>query len=148
MSCGVGHRHGSDQALLWLWCRLVSAAAIWPLSWELPHVMGGALKKTKREKKKAQSQPITDTQIGFLLPCVSTWSKSVSSSCQRSTSNHFWFGTAWFEWIFCLNKLLKIFKCFALSFNRRHWKTMCLVRFSWSFSPSPEIFYVVDSQHV
>ena len=24
-SCGVGHRHGSDLVLLWLWCRLASA---------------------------------------------------------------------------------------------------------------------------
>ena len=23
LSCGVGHRHGSDPLLLWLWCRLL-----------------------------------------------------------------------------------------------------------------------------
>ena len=28
VSCGVGHRPGSDLALLWLWHRLVAAAPI------------------------------------------------------------------------------------------------------------------------
>ena len=28
MSCGVGHRHGSDPALLWLWHRLAAVAHI------------------------------------------------------------------------------------------------------------------------
>ena len=28
MSCGVGHRRGSDPALLWLWCRPVATALI------------------------------------------------------------------------------------------------------------------------
>ena len=45
MSCVVGHRHGSDPAWLWLWCRLAAAALIQPLAWERPYVMGAALKK-------------------------------------------------------------------------------------------------------
>ena len=32
MSYGIGHRHGSDPALLWLWYRLVAAAPIEALS--------------------------------------------------------------------------------------------------------------------
>ena len=28
MSCGVGHRHGSDPKLLWLWCRPAATAPI------------------------------------------------------------------------------------------------------------------------
>ena len=28
VSYGVGHRRGSDPALLWLWCRLVATAPI------------------------------------------------------------------------------------------------------------------------
>ena len=36
MSCGVGHRHGLDPTLLWLWHRLAAIAPIWPLAWELP----------------------------------------------------------------------------------------------------------------
>ena len=56
MSCGVGHRHGSNLALLWLWCRLAAAAQIIPLAWEPPYAMGAALKgqeiKDKKKKKK------------------------------------------------------------------------------------------------
>ena len=28
LSCAVGHRHGSDPVLLWLWCRPVARAPI------------------------------------------------------------------------------------------------------------------------
>jgi len=28
MSCGIGHRHGSDRAFLWLWHRPAAAALI------------------------------------------------------------------------------------------------------------------------
>ena len=44
MSC-VGHRRGSDLALLWLWYRPAAAAPILPLAWELPYAAGVALKK-------------------------------------------------------------------------------------------------------
>ena len=33
-----------DPALLWLWCRLATAALIPPLAWELPYATGAALK--------------------------------------------------------------------------------------------------------
>ena len=52
MSCGVGHRCGSDPALLWLWHRLVAIALIGPLAWEPPDAMGVALEKAKRQKQK------------------------------------------------------------------------------------------------
>ena len=48
MSCGIGHRHGSDLVLLWLWCRLV--ALIRPLAWEPPYAWGAALKSKKTNK--------------------------------------------------------------------------------------------------
>ena len=35
MSCVVGHRCGSDLALLWLWSRLAAVAPVRPLAWEL-----------------------------------------------------------------------------------------------------------------
>ena len=35
MSCGIGHRLGSDLVLLWLWCRPAATAPIWTLAWEL-----------------------------------------------------------------------------------------------------------------
>ena len=54
MSCGVGHRRGSDLVLLWLWCRLAATAPIQPLTWEPLYALGGAIKrqKTKKFKKK------------------------------------------------------------------------------------------------
>ena len=56
MSCGVGRRHGSDPARLWLWCRLVATARIRPLAWEPSYVVGAALEKTKLKKKKRKKE--------------------------------------------------------------------------------------------
>ena len=50
MSYGVGRRHSSDLALLWLWHRRAAAAPIQPLAWEPPYAVGAAL---KRQKKKS-----------------------------------------------------------------------------------------------
>ena len=47
MSCGIGHRCGSDLVLLWLWCRLVAAAPIHPLPWKPSYAAGVALKRKK-----------------------------------------------------------------------------------------------------
>ena len=51
MSCGVSHRHCLDLALLWLWCRLATAAPIRPVAWELPYA---ALKRKKKQRNKDQ----------------------------------------------------------------------------------------------
>ena len=67
MSCGVGCRHGSDPALLWLWRRLcrfnprlvqwvkgsgvgASMAQIQSLAQELPHALGVAIKLKIKKK--------------------------------------------------------------------------------------------------
>ena len=47
MSCGVGHRFGSDPLLLWLWP--AAAALISPLDWEPPYAMGAAQKKRRSD---------------------------------------------------------------------------------------------------
>ena len=44
-SCGIGHRCGSDLALLWLWCRPVPTAPFQPLAWKPPYALGVALKR-------------------------------------------------------------------------------------------------------
>ena len=54
MNCGVGHRHGSDLALLWLLCRPVATAPIRPLAWEPPYAAGAALKSQKKKKRKKE----------------------------------------------------------------------------------------------
>ena len=60
MSCGVGYRHGSDLALLWLWCRLAAIALIRPLAWEPPYAPGVALqrkaRKGEREKEREKAK--------------------------------------------------------------------------------------------
>ena len=47
----VCHRHGSDLALLWLWCRPAATAPIRPLAWEAAYVMGAAPPPPKKEEK-------------------------------------------------------------------------------------------------
>ena len=55
LSCSVGCRYCSDLALLWLWCRLIAAASIWPLARELPYCTEW-LKKKKKERKKEKKK--------------------------------------------------------------------------------------------
>ena len=57
MSCGVGHRRGSDVMLLWLWYRPAVVALIGPLAWEPPYAKGAALKKIKKKKIRFLAQP-------------------------------------------------------------------------------------------
>ena len=53
VSCGVGGRHGSLLALLWLWRRLAAVVApTGPLAWEPPHAAGAALKGQKTKINK------------------------------------------------------------------------------------------------
>ena len=61
VSYGVGHRCGSNSALLWPWCRPAAAAPIQPLLWKLPCATGVALKS--KNKNKTQKQK-TKKQIG------------------------------------------------------------------------------------
>ena len=50
MSCGVGHRHSSDPALLWLWHRPAAVAPIRPLAREDPYALGVAPKSNLPQK--------------------------------------------------------------------------------------------------
>ena len=55
MSCGGGHRRGSDPFLLWLWCRPAATVSIVSLAWEPPYATGVAPRKQKKKKKNPQS---------------------------------------------------------------------------------------------
>ena len=50
----MGHRHGSNLTLLWLWHRPAAVAPIGPLAWEPPYAAVLALKRqeTKNKNKK------------------------------------------------------------------------------------------------
>jgi len=56
MSCGIGHRHGFDPELPWLWCRLAAAAPIQSLVWDLPHALSAALKRKRKERKEKEGR--------------------------------------------------------------------------------------------
>ena len=51
VSCGVGHRHSSDLAFLWLWHRSAAVAPIWPLAWKHTYATGMTLKRQKTKKQ-------------------------------------------------------------------------------------------------
>ena len=59
VSCSVGHRHGSDLAWLWLWCKPAAAALLHPLAWEPPCVTGSALKKKPSSVTEARPRSPT-----------------------------------------------------------------------------------------
>ena len=61
MSCSVGHRHDSDLALLWLWCRPAAAAPVRPLAWELPYAAGAPLKRQNIKIKISIKCPLQDS---------------------------------------------------------------------------------------
>ena len=63
MSYGVGHRRGSDPALLWLRYRPAAVAPIQPLAWESPYASGEAL---KRKKEKKQKNPKNNSPLSYL----------------------------------------------------------------------------------
>ena len=58
VSCGVGHKCGSDSALLWLWHRPAAAAPIQPLAWELSYA-AAVVVKIKKKKKKSCICPLS-----------------------------------------------------------------------------------------
>ena len=71
MSCGIGHRRGSDLAWLWLWRRQVATAQIQPLAWEPPYAEGVALEKAKtKKKKKKKKKGITVFFIFYSAPLI------------------------------------------------------------------------------
>ena len=72
MSCVVGHRHGSDPALLWLWCRLIAVALIQPLAWEFPYVAGSALKSKQKMSQSDTSHSVITRGWSFSLLALDT----------------------------------------------------------------------------
>ena len=70
MSCGVGHRHDLDLALLLLWCRLEAAALIRPLAWEL-YMLGVWPSKDKKKKKREREIERDDEHKAKAVPVES-----------------------------------------------------------------------------
>ena len=72
MSCALGCSHGSDPALLRLWCRLAATAPIWPLAWELPYAEGAAQEMVKRQNKKQKNEQTNKKTTFKSLPQILT----------------------------------------------------------------------------
>ena len=66
--------HGSNMALLWLWCSVEAAAPIQPLAWELPYATSVALKKKKEKERKKWPHTLIGYCVGsyrLLSPYIS-----------------------------------------------------------------------------
>ena len=70
VSCGVGHRCGSEPVLLWWWCRLADVALIQPLAWEILDATSVALKSEKKKKRKIEEEVFLST-FKFFLSLIS-----------------------------------------------------------------------------
>ena len=70
MSCGVGHRRGSDPVLLWLWGRLAAAAPVGPLAWEPPYAAGATQEMAKGQNKQTNKNNGLSTVFQRLECCV------------------------------------------------------------------------------
>ena len=55
-----------------LWCGLAATAPIQPLAWEPPYVVGAALEKTKKKKKKSGILTCTDVSSLVVLSQMNT----------------------------------------------------------------------------
>ena len=121
VSCGVGRRHGSDPALLWLWCRLVATAPIRPVAWGTSKCHGCGPKKTKKKKdwfwshsllasstaacvSKDNLIPSCLCRSGFFLPGHSLTLTSYQSRILKFHCNMSWSG---FLSISCLSSQWK-----------------------------------------
>ena len=87
MSCGVSHRHGSDQILLWLWHRLAATAPIIPLAWEPPYATGAALKIKKAAGGGEQSHNITHLCLMHLV-LEPSWRRGAKAEDESSKVCH------------------------------------------------------------
>ena len=63
MSCGVGHRCGSDPVLLWY--RPAAIAPIRPLAWEPLYARGAALKRPKKKFLKEIMKTLKEIRIAI-----------------------------------------------------------------------------------
>ena len=70
-SYGVGHRCGSDPALLWLWCRPPAIVPIGPQAWDPPYATGAALKSQK--EKTLEGRALSWSPGGCVHIPAATW---------------------------------------------------------------------------
>ena len=86
MSCGAGHRCGSDPTLLWPWCKPAAAAPIQPLAWELPYAMGLALKRQNKQTKKQKTPQMNKYENAGMMKKLGAERGSCWASCESVQS--------------------------------------------------------------
>ena len=81
----MGHRCGSDPALLWLWRRPVATAPIQPLAWEPPYAAGAAQEiatTTTNTGVPIMAQwlinPTRNHEVEGLIPGLAQWVKDLA----------------------------------------------------------------------
>ena len=92
VSCGVGHRHSSDLALLWLWCRPEATAPIRTLAWEFPYAVDAALKRQKNKNKKERERRggvKDDSQVSGLNGWTKGWQVPLMDVGNSGEKNRF-----------------------------------------------------------
>ena len=96
VSCGVGHGHSSDLALLWLRCRLAATAVIRPLAWEPPYVVHFWLSGLEQHLRKSyffKSETVLISAFKKSFPDSSY--RKASKSSYYSFTSFFFFGIFW-----------------------------------------------------
>ena len=83
VGCGVGCRHGSDLASLWLWHRSVAIALIWPLVGALPN----AVRVLHPQKKDWNFISLSSSSCNTSL-CL-TPSRGSVESCEKNKWERF-----------------------------------------------------------
>ena len=138
MSCGVGHRHGSDPKLLWPWRRPGATDPVQPLAWEPPYATGVALKRSKKKKESdiATSRGVShicDSDLAMLwlwyrpAPAAVIWPIAWELPCATGVAL----------------KNLRIIPCVGASLCRRL-KIQCGHCCSAGLIPDPRNFYILQ----
>ena len=126
-SYSIGHRCGSDPALLWLWHGPAAAATIWSLAQELPYAIHPGIKQTNKTKKphtisikrihpQRRTVMFINYKVSFLHKCTCTW-MHISIYINKAIRDGFLHILIWI-------KILKMQKSWKL--QGHHLNAMCL----------------------
>ena len=129
-SWGVGGRRGLGPTLLRLWRRLVAAAPIRPLAWELPYAMGLGGEKKKKKTKACVILSIIRIVAWICFKNIGVWGACNASLCVPCYTGY----------MLCKKKKLKQ-NCSSLvhimaTRNENSLFAYCLLLVTWVF-PSP-----------
>ena len=96
--CGVGHRHGSDPMLLWLWCRLRFSPC--PKNFHMLQCSPQKEKRKKKKKKILQTLHLQQLFSNVLVNSVKWLPTPPASICHGKTKTitHTQKNRIWYQW--------------------------------------------------